>query len=77
MKQAKPIFVIRVPVNYTAEEYCRLERNASSLLGSEYHLIFVQESYIDFKFELFNPNIELQDIDIDKLKSKLTGECLD
>lgn len=72
MKQVKPIFIINVPVYLTKEDYDKFEDSIQSNLGKDYHVIMIQDSAMEFKFELFNPSLTLQDIDIESLKEKLS-----
>ena len=64
---AKPILVIRLPVDFHDRNIGTITDSAKSATDNEYHIILVAEDSTEIKFETYNDIKGLTDVDIEEL----------
>ncbi len=67
----KPIFVMRVPLRYPEIDTNKAIEQIDNKFNNEYHILLVREDIKQMKFELFNPNPNLKEIDMKHIKNMM------
>lgn len=74
MDKAKPIFVMKIPVNVPWEEHDRIQKNLSAQF-QDYHVLLISclESYSEPKCEVYYDK-DVTEIQIEELRTALLKE---
>ena len=73
---AKPILIVKCPMNFPSEELLKAADHLFKSLDSEYHVLTVIVKVVDYEFHVLNAE-NLDPIDQEDLMKRLTEIVLD